>query len=349
MMDSDTFYLCLRQLRQCNVSDVFIHKKSIRFEDIYNKSVECDDLVEIIEQLTLLDIRDVALLLLMPEEAEIHVVNNEWGNFRISKNGSGEQSTIIIRLLPIMAQGFNDIPIPLSVIKLIEENRKGFYLLSGSINSGLTTTLSSILNYITSQNTSHVLSINSIGEYPSIKSSKLINVIHLKSDQVKSLDLILQSGKINIATIENIETHQDLKVLMTLMRNVDQVFCVSHGNYSLRPLMDLYERCAELEEDLRHLISRYLTISLNQCLLPSIDGENICVFEYFIGIPAARNLIRENNTAAFYSLIQTGTTGGYSITRDQVLHQLIEDNIIDREIAFEYAMSKENFLPEDGK
>ena len=61
-----------------------------------------------------------------------------------------------------------------------------------------------------------------------------------------------------------------------------------------------------------------------------------------IGIPAIRNLIREDKVAQMYSAIQTGSAHGMQ-TLDQCLQDLVASRTITRDIAREKAKIPDNF------
>jgi twitching motility protein PilT len=60
------------------------------------------------------------------------------------------------------------------------------------------------------------------------------------------------------------------------------------------------------------------------------------------GIPAIRNLIREDKVAQMYSAIQTGQQYGMQ-TLDQNLQDLVKRGLITRQEALMYAKNKEGF------
>ena len=61
-----------------------------------------------------------------------------------------------------------------------------------------------------------------------------------------------------------------------------------------------------------------------------------------VGIPAIRNLIREDKVAQMYSSIQTGAQYGMQ-TLDQCLQDLVKRGLITRVSALSYAKNKEIF------
>ncbi|MGN6382205.1 MAG: twitching motility protein PilT, partial [Dyella sp.] len=64
--------------------------------------------------------------------------------------------------------------------------------------------------------------------------------------------------------------------------------------------------------------------------------------EIMVGIPAIRNLIREDKVAQMYSSIQTGQQYGMQ-TLDQNLQDLVKRGLVARQEALTYAKNKETF------
>ena len=73
-------------------------------------------------------------------------------------------------------------------------------------------------------------------------------------------------------------------------------------------------------------------------------GGRIAAHEIMVGVPAIRNLIREDKVAQMYSSIQTGSAHGMQ-TLDQCLLELIKKGVVAREEAISYAQNKNSFKP----
>jgi len=82
---------------------------------------------------------------------------------------------------------------------------------------------------------------------------------------------------------------------------------------------------------------------ISQTLLKTKDGGGrVAAHEIMLGIPAIRNLIRENKIAQMYSTIQTGQQYGMQ-TLDQCLTDLVRRNLITNQEARGKAMNPDNF------
>jgi twitching motility protein PilT len=92
----------------------------------------------------------------------------------------------------------------------------------------------------------------------------------------------------------------------------------------------------------RSMLSESLRAVISQSLLKKVGGGRVAAHEIMVGIPAIRNLIREDKVAQMYSSIQTGQQYGMQ-TLDQCLQDLLKRGIITRAQAATYAKDKRLF------
>jgi len=92
----------------------------------------------------------------------------------------------------------------------------------------------------------------------------------------------------------------------------------------------------------RSMLSESLRAVISQALLKKKGGGRTAAWEIMVGIPAIRNLIREDKVAQMYSSIQTGAASGMQ-TLDQHLLELIKKGTVTRDEALTYAQNKTSF------
>jgi twitching motility protein PilT len=91
------------------------------------------------------------------------------------------------------------------------------------------------------------------------------------------------------------------------------------------------------------MFSESLLAVIAQTLIPTADGKGrVAAYEILVGIPAARNLIRERKTAQIGSVIQTGAAEGM-IALDQSLKNLVMQGKIAQEEAVKRALNPKLF------
>jgi twitching motility protein PilT len=92
----------------------------------------------------------------------------------------------------------------------------------------------------------------------------------------------------------------------------------------------------------RSMLSESLRAVISQSLLKRTGGGRVAVHEIMVGVPAIRNLIREDKVAQMYSAIQTGQAHGMQ-TLDQCLQDYVKRGIVTKQQARDYAKDKKLF------
>ena len=89
----------------------------------------------------------------------------------------------------------------------------------------------------------------------------------------------------------------------------------------------------------RSMLSESLRAVISQTLLKKVSGGRVAAHEIMVGIPAIRNLIREDKVPQMYSVIQTGQQHGMQ-TMDQCLQKLVAQGIISHKDAAAKSIDK---------
>jgi twitching motility protein PilT len=92
----------------------------------------------------------------------------------------------------------------------------------------------------------------------------------------------------------------------------------------------------------RSMLSESLRAVISQTLLKKVGGGRVAAHEIMVGLPAIRNLIREDKIAQMYSVIQTGAAHGMQ-TMDQCLLNLVNRGLITKQDALAKAQDKNAF------
>jgi twitching motility protein PilT len=97
---------------------------------------------------------------------------------------------------------------------------------------------------------------------------------------------------------------------------------------------------ANQQEQIRAQLSVSIVAVISQVLLPRKDGRGrVAAFEVMLMNSAISNLIRKNETNKIPSTIQTSRRFGM-VTLDDYLHDLVQRDLIDREVALGAAQDR---------
>ena len=112
------------------------------------------------------------------------------------------------------------------------------------------------------------------------------------------------------------------------------VFATLHTNSASKTvdrIIDIFPSGQQAQ--VRTMLSESIEGVVAQTLLPSKDGKGrVAALEVLIGVPALRNMIREDKTVQILSVIQTGAQHGMQ-SLDQALRDLVMQGRLSREEA----------------
>ena len=244
--------------------------------------------------------------------------------FRVSVFKQKGVLGIALRLIPSQLMSFEEIGLPPSV-KILLLKPRGLFLVTGPTGCGKTTTLATMIDFINTEATQHIITLEDPIEYyhehrASIITQREIGVDcpsfseGLRRALRQDPDVILVGEMRDLDTIESAiraaETgHLVLGTLHTTgaYKTIDRIIGVFPTNQ---------------QEQIRTQLSTSMLAVISQQLLPTADGKGrVAVFEIMIMKPSIQNLIRKNETFKINSVIQTGEREGM-ILLDNHLCQL---------------------------
>ena len=118
------------------------------------------------------------------------------------------------------------------------------------------------------------------------------------------------------------------------------VFGTLHTNSAPKTidrLIDVFP--AEEKSMVRSMLSESLRAVISQTLLKKVGGGRVAAHEIMLGIPAIRNLIREDKVPQMYSVMQTSQAHGMQ-TMDQCLQKMVAQGLITNEDAASLSIDK---------
>jgi len=144
-----------------------------------------------------------------------------------------------------------------------------------------------------------------------------------------------------VGELRDLETTQ---LAITAAETGHLVFATLHTNSASKTvdrIIDIFP--AGQQAQIRTMLSESLQGVIAQSLLPARDGKGrVAAVEVLVGVPALRNLIREDKTAQILSVIQTGANHGM-ISLDQHLRELVMQGRLSRSDAVKWASNPSVF------
>ncbi|WNC73218.1 type IV pilus twitching motility protein PilT [Thalassotalea psychrophila] len=264
--------------------------------------------------------------------------------FRVNAFNQNRGPAAVFRTIPSKILSLDELGCP-DIFRQISENPRGLVLVTGPTGSGKSTTLAAMVDYINETKRDHILTIEDPIEFVHDNKQCLINQREVHRDTL-SFNNALRSALredpdvILVGEMRDLET---IRLAMTAAETGHLVFGTLHTTSAPKTIdriVDVFP--GEEKSMVRSMLSESLRAVISQTLIKKVGGGRVAAHEIMIGVPAIRNLIREDKIAQMYSAIQTGMSHGMQ-TMDQCLQNLLSRGLITREDAMHKAADKNQF------
>ena len=264
--------------------------------------------------------------------------------FRVNAFNQNRGCGAVFRTIPTEILTFEDLNCP-AIFKEIIDVPRGLILVTGPTGSGKSTTLAAMIDHINKKEHGHILTIEDPIEFVHTSNKCLVNQREVHRD-TKSFENALRSALredpdiILVGELRDLET---IRLALTAAETGHLVFGTLHTSSAAKTIDRIIDVFPAGEKPMvRSMLSESLRAVIAQTLIKRVGGGRIAAHEIMVGIPAIRNLIREDKVAQMYSSIQTGQSMGMQ-TLDQCLIELVRKGQITRLQARARAMKKADF------
>ena len=241
----------------------------------------------------------------------------------------------VFRLVPTKVKTLGELGSP-PVLQQLAKLERGLVVVTGPTGSGKSTTLAAMVDYINETERCHILTIEDPIEFVHTPKRSIITQREV-GPHTESFHNALRAALredpdvILVGELRDLETTQ---LAITAAETGHLVFATLHTNSASKTIdriIDIFPSGQQAQ--VRTMLSESLEGVVAQTLLPSKDGKGrVAALEVLVGVPALRNLIREDKTAQIMSVIQTGAKDGM-ISLDQSLRELVMQGKLSRDVA----------------
>jgi len=263
-------------------------------------------------------------------------------NFFYQHRGMGG----VFRIIPTKILTLEQLGLP-EAIKSIGALKQGLVLVTGPTGSGKSTTLAAIIDYINETRDSHIITIEDPLEFVHSNKKCIFTQREIGTHAKSFSDALRVASRENpdIILVGEMRDLETISLALTCAELGILVFGTLHTNSAAKTIDRIINAFpANQQAQTRTMLSESLKAVIAQQLIKTKDNKGRCAAnEILIGSPALASMIREGKISQISSIIQTGKTAGMQ-SMDQHLMQLIEDNRITREAAYEKAIDKQLFL-----
>ncbi|MGB0214279.1 MAG: type IV pilus twitching motility protein PilT [Alteromonas oceani] len=262
--------------------------------------------------------------------------------FRVNAFVQNRGAAAALRTIPSKVLTLDDLGAP-AIFKEIINQPTGIVLVTGATGSGKSTTLAAMIDHINSHKREHILTIEDPIEFVHENKLSVLNQREVHRD-THSFSNALRSALredpdvILVGELRDLET---IRLAISAAETGHLVFGTLHTNSAPKTIdriIDVFP--AEEKAMVRSMLSESLRAVISQTLLKKIGGGRVAAHEIMVGIPAIRNLIREDKVPQMYSVIQTGQSHGMQ-TMDQCLQRLVATGVITQQDAMAKMVDKQ--------
>lgn len=262
--------------------------------------------------------------------------------FRVNAFVQNRGAAAVLRTIPSKVLTLDDLGAP-PIFKEIINQPTGIVLVTGATGSGKSTTLAAMVDHINAHKREHILTIEDPIEFVHDNKLSVLNQREVHRD-THSFSNALRSALredpdvILVGELRDLET---IRLAISAAETGHLVFGTLHTNSAPKTIDRIIDVFPAAEKGMvRSMLSESLRAVISQTLLKKIGGGRVAAHEIMVGIPAIRNLIREDKVPQMYSVIQTGQSHGMQ-TMDQCLQRLVATGVITQQDAMAKMVDKQ--------
>lgn len=267
--------------------------------------------------------------------------------FRVNIFMQRNWPSLVVRNLNSTIESFEELNLPSDVLIKLCQEKRGLILMTGTMGSGKSTTLASMIEYINIHSNKHILTIEEPIEFTFRDKNSIINQRELGSD-VSSYAVALRAFTYqspDVMYIGNIRDVETMTAAITAAETGVLVLSTLHtinASKSVERIINFFP--PHQHSEIRNQLSSLLKGVISFRLIPRKDGSGrIPAYEVMLLTPTISRLIREGKVWEIPQYIEEGTIFGMQ-SFTQSLLKLVKEDKISEEEAVKFSDSKEEFI-----
>lgn len=263
------------------------------------------------------------------------------GDIQLRGNGFFQRGNVCVVLrLVSKSKTLEELNLP-DVLKDFARKKQGFFLVVGPVGQGKSTTLSTMINIINSEQSSHVITIEDPIEFIYKQDKSIVDQREIGIDTpdfLSALKAVFREDA-NVILIGEMRDSDTISAAVTAAETGHLVLSTLHTNNASQTIDRIIDSFpANQQSQIRLQLSSCLLGIFSQRLIPRISGGRIPAYELLINNKAIANLIREKRTHEIDTVLETSSQEGM-IDMNRCLINLVQKGEISMESAYQYAVN----------
>lgn len=260
-----------------------------------------------------------------------YALQTDFARFRASVVRQRLGLEIVMRIINAQIRTMEEINLPIKYIKPMARYQNGLILITGSVGSGKSTTMASIMDFINKDRDDHILTMEDPIEYvfDPIGCHVTQREVHLHTQSFpRALRGALRQDP-DVILVGEMRALDTISLGLTAAETGHLVMGTLHTSSAPRTLdriLDVFP--IDQRDQIRIMVAESLRGIICQQLLPHKSGKGrVMAMEMLVNNPAVGSCIRDGKTFMLPGIMQTGKNVGM-ITMDDNLKQHYEDGKI---------------------
>jgi len=269
------------------------------------------------------------------------------GRFRVNVFMQRGTVGLVMRSIPTKMASLEELNLPAAISKLAMEPR-GMILVTGTTGSGKSTTLASMIDYINTIRTEHIMTIEDPIEFLHRDKKSLVNQREVGGD-TESFSLALRSAMRqdpDIILVGEMRDFDTISVALTAAETGHLVLSTLHTVDAVETINRIISVFPPYQQkQVRLQLASVLKGVVSQRLVPRADGNGrVPACEILIATATIREcIIDPDKTRHIHDAIALGTSQYGMQTFDQSLHWLFKSGLITYEEALKRSTNPDDF------
>lgn len=268
------------------------------------------------------------------------------GRFRINIFTQRGSPAIVARHVHTTTKSFEELNLPIDILKMFCEEQKGMFITSGPAGSGKSTTIATMIDYINNMSAKHIITIEDPIEFLFSDKKSIVNQRELGLDvhsYPMALKYVTQQSP-DIIFIGNIRDEATMRAAITATELGTFVLTTFHTVNAVQTIVRIVNFFPpHLHDEVRMQLSMILKGTISLRLLPRKDGKGrIPAYETMVVTPTISRLIREGRIREIQGFIDEGELFGMKSFKRSLV-ELVLSGLVDEHDARLYADSKDEF------